>query len=315
MSALKALNPNNLPTQALESWKFTNISRVLPGGLIEDIAEHVSDIHSDNGARQNIVFMGEDGKHQKPRLNITVKRGESLTLIETQEGQGAYWKNMVTEITLEEGAKCEHIRFQNESMQAVSTNMVHMTLGRDSIYNGFAFNIGGKLTRHDIHAEIKGENASCSFNGINLLHEKQHGDTTILIEHQAPHCQSNQFYRSLVDDNARCVFQGKVHVHQVAQKTDAYQLSNTLLLSDKAEMDTKPELEIYADDVKCSHGSTVGQMDEEPLFYLRSRGLKEADARLLLSEAYVAEVIEKIVDQDSVTHITERAKSWLQSVL
>jgi len=125
-------------------------------------------------------------------------------------------------------------------------------------------NIGGKLSRHEMHAEIQGENSECTFNGVNLLGADQHGDTTILIEHQAPHCASNQLYRTVLDDNARGVFQGKVHVHQIAQKTDGYQLSNALLLSEKAEMDTKPELEIYADDVLCSHGATTGQLDEEP---------------------------------------------------
>lgn len=148
-----------------------------------------------------------------------------------------------------------------------------------------------------------------------MLKDKQHGDTTILIEHQAPHCNSNQFYRTLLDDGANGVFQGKVHVHQVAQKTDGYQLSNALLLSDKAEMDTKPELEIYADDVKCSHGATTGQLDEEPLFYLRSRGLSAAQARFLMIQAFLAEVIEKIGDEALEDEVNEQVAQWLQNVL
>jgi Fe-S cluster assembly protein SufD len=193
--------------------------------------------------------------------------------------------------------------------------MVTINADRDSTYNGFALNIGGKLTRHEIHAHLSGANAEISLNGLNLLNGSQHGDTTILIEHAALHCRSNQFYRTLLDDSARCVFQGKVHVHKIAQKTDGYQLSNAILLSEKAEMDTKPELEIYADDVKCSHGATTGQMDDAPLFYLRSRGLTEGEARSLLLEAFIAEVIEKVNNEHIEMQITEKAQSWLQKAL
>ena len=150
---------------------------------------------------------------------------------------------------------------------------------------------------------------------INLLSGMQHGDTTILIEHTAPHCRSNQFYRTILDDSARGVFQGKVHVHKIAQKTDGYQLSNAILLSEKAEMDTKPELEIYADDVRCSHGATTGQLDEEPVFYLRSRGLSEKEARELLIQAFVDEVVDKIVDEDIQASVREKTGQWLTRAL
>src|SRR5690606_8634464 len=172
----------------------------------------------------------------------------------------------VTEINLAANAKLNHIRIQEDSAEGVQTNMVKITAAKDATYHGFTLNLGGRLTRHDIHAVIEGSNAEASFDGVNLLKDKQHGDTTILIEHQAPNGRSNQFYRTVLDDEARGVFQGKVHVHRAAQKTDGYQLSNALLLSPKAEMDTKPELEIYADDVKCSHGATTAQLDDDPLF-------------------------------------------------
>ena len=175
--------------------------------------------------------------------------------------------------------------------------------------------MGGKLTRNEIHAEIQGTNAEVSFNGANLLGGSQTGDTTILIEHQAPHCRSNQFYRTLLDDQAKGVFQGKVHVHQIAQKTDGYQLANTILLSDKADMNTKPELEIYADDVLCSHGATCGQLDEEPIFYLRSRGLNEAQARRLLVQAFVDETVDKIGNDTLREEVGEIVETWLQSAL
>ena len=222
---------------------------------------------------------------------------------------------MVTEIELGANAKLHHIRIQKDSVEGINTNMVSINAERDSVYEGFTLNLGGKLTRHESHAQIEGENAEVSFNGVNLLSGEQHGDTTILIEHKAPHCRSNQFYRTLLDDKARGVFQGKVHVHKPAQKTDGYQLSNTLLLSPEAEMDTKPELEIYADDVKCSHGATTGQLDEEPLFYLRQRGLSEAQARFLLVQAFVDEVLDKVEDEALRDDIAKDTNSWLLNAL
>lgn len=314
----QALTINNLPTPKEETWKYTNLPRALPAGL-KPVSSEAVVIHKNRGEVcgqvEDISFNGTAGAVYTPSLTITLEEGASLTLIERHSGEGAYWKNMVASITLAAGARFRHIRLQEDSTEAVSTNMVEITLGRDAVYDGFSFNLGGKLTRHEIHAVLNGEGGEIHINGLNLLNGKQHGDTTIVIEHAAPHCASNQFYRTILDDEARGVFQGKVHVHKIAQKTDGYQLSNALLLSPKAEMDTKPELEIYADDVKCSHGSTCGQLDEEPLFYLRSRGLNEAEARLLLVQAFVDEVVDKIDDEDTKTKISDRAMGWLKDAL
>ncbi len=319
MSAL-ALKPDNLPTPKDEDWKYTNLSRAL-GDLksvpSQDVQEIV--IHKTSGEVcgqiEDIMWTGVEGQHQNLRLKIVLEEGAQLTLIERHEGSGAYWKNMSTEITLGANARLNHIRIQDDSVEAIQTNMVHITMERDAYLNSFSLNMGGKLTRHDIHVVLNGSNIDCSLNGVTLLKGKQHGDTTILMEHTAPHCLSNQFYRTILDDAARGVFQGKVHVHQAAQKTDGYQLSNTLLLSPKAEMDTKPELEIYADDVKCSHGATTGQLDEAPLFYLRSRGLSEAQARMLLVQAFVDEVVDKVSDSALHEEIKEKAGCWLEDAL
>lgn len=316
--SLHALDSNHLPTPKVEEWKYTNLPRALPEGLAPlEGDEYV--IHKFRGEvceqPEEIVFTGQHGAEQTPRLKVVLEEGAELTLIERHDGQGAYWKNMVTEIEVGKNAKLRHIRIQEDSLEGVNTNIVRITTQKDAVYNGFALNIGGKLTRNQIHALIEGQNGEIHFNGINLLKGSQHGDTTILIEHKAPDCRSNQFYRTILDDEARGVFQGKVHVHQIAQKTDGYQLSNAILLSEGAEMDTKPELEIYADDVKCSHGATTGQLDEDPVFYLRSRGLSEAAARRLLITAFVNEVADKIVDEGFKTRVEERAQEWLQSVL
>ena len=316
---LQPLQIDNLPTQKVEEWKYTNISRALPANLVLADAPQEIVIHKNSGEvcaqLEDIMFTGVDGQHSQPRLKITLEEGAQLTIIERHNGEGAYWTNMITEIELGPNANLQHIRINQDAPEAVQTNMVHIKTAKDAVYNGFSMNMGGKLTRHEIHAEIEGPNAEISFNGVNLLNDTQHGDTTILIEHKAPHCRSNQFYRTLLDDKARGVFQGKVHVHQEAQKTDGYQLSNTLLLSPEAEMDTKPELEIYADDVKCSHGATTGQLDEEPLFYLRQRGLNEAQARLLLIQAFVDEVVDKVEDETVRAEILEATNTWLSNAL
>lgn len=319
MNLNKALNTNNLPTPKDEAWKYTNLPRALPANLALADAPQEIVIHKNRGQvcakPEDIVFTAAAGQHSQPRLKIVLENGAQATIIERHNGpkdqKGAYWTNMVTEIELGQGSILNHVRIQNDAPEAINTNMVTLNAGRDALYNGFALNMGAKLSRHEIHAVMEGQNAEISFNGVNLLGGEQHGDTTILIEHQAPNTRSNQFYRSLLDDKAHGVFQGKVHVHQIAQKTDGYQLSNALLLSPQAEMDTKPELEIYADDVKCSHGATTGQLDEEPLFYLRQRGLSEAQARFLLIQSFVDEVVDKIVDEQIRDEILALSNDWL----
>ncbi|MGH1404409.1 MAG: Fe-S cluster assembly protein SufD [Alphaproteobacteria bacterium] len=318
--ALRLIEQNDLPTPKVEEWKYTNLSRGL-GDLKEAPAQDAQEvvIHKKRGEVcgqvEEIVWKGVDGTHQRPQLKIILEDGAQVTVVERHEGDGAYWKNMSTEIVLGANARLNHIRLVEDSAEAIQTNMVHITMERDSYINSFSLNLGGKLTRHDIHAVLNRSGIDCSLNGVNLLRDAQHGDTTIVMEHTQPHCVSNQFYRTILDDSARGVFQGKVHVHQAAQKTDGYQLANTLLLSPKAEMDTKPELEIYADDVKCSHGTTTGALDEEPLFYLRSRGLSEAQARMLLVQAFVDEVVDKVENETLRDEIKGKAEEWLKTQL
>lgn len=312
---ISALKAQSLPSPREEKWKYTNLPRAVPDGLTPQ-PEDVKTIHAAKGkiiaAPENVSWHGESGKLHYPRLVVTAEDQTELTIIERHDGTGAYWKNMTTEINVGQGSRVNHIRIQNDSHDAVHTNMMRVNIARDACYNTFSLNVGSKLSRHEIHAVIEGPGSECLLNGINLFGGTQHGDTTILIEHTAPHCHSSQFYRTLLNDTARGVFQGKIHVHKPAQKTDGYQLSNAILLSPKAEMDTKPELEIYADDVKCSHGSTTGPLDETPLFYLRSRGLPEKEARLLLIRAFTGEVLEKIGDEGMRAELTDIVDEWLK---
>lgn len=331
-----------IPTTKSERWKYTNLPRALkklnlqpaiigwgnhvallkpdaPGAAVYGDTQ-LWDLNTQRSEDIKFITMDEEieiaaaeGQWLSPRLVIHVKEGETVTVIERQSGQGQYWKNGVTQIVIGKNASLKHYRLFNESVHGVNTQFTHIEINRDARYEAFNFIEGAGTIRNQIHAEIKGENAYCGLGGVNLLSGEQHADTTITIEHQAPHCQSNQTYKSVLDDKAHCVFQGKVHVHQIAQKTDGYQLSNALILSPQAEMDTKPELEIYADDVKCSHGATTGKLDDSPLFYLRSRGVPEKQAKALLIEAFCGQAVDGITDEAVQETIREKIGQWLNS--
>lgn len=331
---------DQIPTPKSERWKYTNLPRALKkmtlqpaklgwgnaGALLEKRApgagqykdtalwslntDHISDSRLINGDT-HIDVIAKDGQWLSPRIVIDVKDNQTITVVERQSGEGAYWKNTVVQIRIGNNAKLNHYRISDEAEGSVSTLFTHILIGRDSTYEGFNFIHGEGMIRNQIHAEIQGTGSHCGLGGINLLRGDQHADTTITIEHQAPNCTSNQTYKSVLDENAHGVFQGKVHVHQIAQKTDGYQLSNALILSPTAEMDTKPELEIYADDVKCSHGATTGKLDEEPLFYMRARGIPEKIARALLIEAFCGQALETVSNEEFQNLIREKTSQWL----
>ncbi len=331
----------NVPSQKSERWKYTNLPRALkklelqpatlgwddnvsllnphaPGAeqygdtqLWDLNAEQSKDIKVITGD-ESVMVEAQDGQSLSPRLVIHVKDNQEMTVIENQSGSGAYWKNMVVQIVIGRNAKLKHYRLIDEAEQGVTTIFTHVQIARDATYEAFNFIEGDGFIRNQIHAEIQGEGAHCYLGGINMLQGTQHADTTITIEHQALNCTSNQTYKSVLDDRSHCVFQGKVHVHQIAQKTDGYQLSNALILSPEAEMDTKPELEIYADDVKCSHGATTGRLDDEPLFYMRARGIPESQARSLLIEAFCGQALEGIHHEEMQEIIRGKVGAWLQ---
>jgi Fe-S cluster assembly protein SufD len=235
-----------------------------------------------------------------------------LTIIEDHRGEGNFWKNILTRIVLEPGAKLTHIRIQEDSGDAVYTQATNIEMAKDASYEALNLATGAGLSRNQVRVAMNGPGGVCHINGVSLMRGTQHADTTILVDHFAPHCESNQNMRTILSDQAHGVFQGKIHVRQPAQKTNGYQLSKTLILSEGAEMDTKPELEIYADDVKCSHGATTGQMDEEPLFYMQSRGIGRDEAKALLVESFAAEALSIVVDQPWHGMLEERVLAWLR---
>jgi len=257
-----------------------------------------------------LTYTGEKKVHSVSHLVIRLAEGADFTLVEYMQGQGG-GHNAVIHVVVGPNARLRHYRITTDTPESVSSCFVHTSIDRDGRYESFHLTQGGGMGRYQAQGELTGPNGHCDFSGLNLLDGKQVADTTLLVEHRAPHCQSNQYYKTIVSEEARGVFQGKIYVDQIAQKTDGYQLSNNILLSPLAEMNVKPELEIYADDVKCSHGSTTGALDETPLFYLRSRGLSEKEARRLLLEAFIGETLDKISHEAVQKEISERAYQWL----
>jgi Fe-S cluster assembly protein SufD len=231
-----------------------------------------------------------------PRLLVVAEENSSATLIETfvSTRNQQYYTNAVAEIVLKEGARLEHYRMQRESENAFHTSLTSASLGRSASYDTTSINLGGRLSRHDISVVLDHEGAECWVDGLYLVGADQHTDTHSVIDHQQPHCTSHQLYKGILDGNARAVFNGKVFVREGAQKTDAMQTNKNLLLSQQARVDTKPQLEIYADDVKCAHGAAVGQIDQEELFYLQARGINPELGRSLLTYGFAEEVIGKI---------------------
>ena len=231
-----------------------------------------------------------------PRILLVAEPGSQAAVIESYAAltDGCYFTNALTEIALMEEAQVDHYKLQEESARAfhVATLQVHQ--GRASRFASHSISFGAQLARNDINVALDAEGVRCLLNGLFMASGRQHVDFHTRIEHAKPLGTSEEVYRGILDGRARGVFNGRVKVHPDAQKTDAQQSSNNLLLSRDAEIDTKPELEIYADDVKCSHGATVGQLDEQTLYYLRSRGIGEAQARGLLTYGFARDILERV---------------------
>lgn len=234
-----------------------------------------------------------------PRILFHGEANSQATVIEHYAGVegSASFTNTVTELALESGARLEHYKIQRESTQAYHIGSLHVRQMRDSSLRSHNVNLGGRLVRNDLNIGLMEPGAEVLLNGLFMAGGRQHVDNHTRVHHAAPHTRSTEEYRGILDDHARGVFKGRVLVERGAQRIEAHQTSANLVLSDGAEVDTKPELEIYADDVVCSHGATVGQLDEQSLFYLRSRGLDDKTARGLLTFAFAGEVISRIGEQ------------------
>ena len=316
------IDPENLPTPKAERWKYTN----LPAALRHlGVVPAVPYLIEWDGPKEIVLAAGERAAAPiiirvhaipsgmaAPKLSMKLAAGAEATVIEYHSGDGAFWNNAATTVELAAGARLHHYRLQEYGAKTVYTQMTHVTLDRDAHYEAFTLTTGAALSRNQIQLDLLEPGGVCHLNGVSLLSGEQVGDTTLTIRHAAPHCTSHQFYRTVLDVRARGVFQGKIHVERSAQKTDGYQMSRALILSEGAEMNTKPELEIYADDVKCSHGATTGQLDEEALFYLRSRGIGRDEARGLLIGAFIDEAVQTISQDAAREAVAQRVSAWLQ---
>jgi len=247
-----------------------------------------------------------------PRHRIIVERGAQLALLEISIGNGAYLHNPVTEINVAEHAALTHVRLQDESSAAFHLATLYADIAAHGVYDSFSLALGGRLSRLEIHADLAGEHATAHLNAAQLLTGTQHADFTTIVNHAAPHGASRQTVKNVLAGKSRGVFQGKIHVARGAQKTDGYQMNQALLLSPDAEIDCKPQLEIYADDVKCSHGATIGELDADQLFYLRSRGVPEAEARAMLVRAFLTEAIDTITQAETRAVLESAIEFWWQ---
>ena len=255
---------------------------ILPDGI--DLERPVQVVH----------VLGDGGISVHPRTVVMAGQHSRATVVETFAGTeaGTSWTNAVTEFRLERGARVSHVKRQGEAVSTYHTSLTTVDLGQDAVFSSVSLTAGGALSRNETRVACSGTGAECEIRGALLLQGRQHGDNTTWIDHQVPETSSRQIIRNVLSDASRSVFQGGISVHPDAQKTDASQSSRSLLLSAAARADTKPELRILADDVKCAHGATVGSLDQDALFYLLSRGIPPAQAKTLLVEAFVGEVLE-----------------------
>lgn len=245
----------------------------------------------------HLLFIADGGQPVSfPRVLIVAEENSSATVIESylSLSDTQYFTNSVVEVQVKDGARLEHFKVQREGVEAFHVASTVAELGASSAYDATTVNFGGKLSRHDIRVTMDNEGAECWVDGLYLVTDSQHTDTHSVIDHRKPHCTSHQLYKGILDGKSRAVFNGKIFVRHDAQKTDAMQTNKNLLLSNEARVDTKPQLEILADDVKCAHGAAVGQIEEDELFYLETRGIHPDLGRNLLTYGFAEEVISKI---------------------
>lgn len=261
------------------------------------------------------VTTGDAPLSSAVRNVVLVGGGAETSLIETflSDSDAAAQTIAVTELLLADGAQARHVKTSLENAKTLHLGGVHVRLGAGSTYDSVLMSAGGSVFRHQGFIKFTGEGGRVNFAGAQMLRGKQHSDATLVVDHAVAGCQSRELLKAVIDDSARGVFQGKVIVRPGAQKTDGRQMAQALLLSETAEFDSKPELEIYADDVACGHGSTAGELDTDLLFYLRARGVPEAEARALMIMAFIGEALDGVADEALHEALEATAVAWLNT--
>jgi Fe-S cluster assembly protein SufD len=260
-----------------------------------------------------ISIPGSEPLMVHPRNLIVAGEDSQASIVEDyiSLGSGVFFSNVVTELIAGDNAVVSHYLVEREDARTLNVSTLFSRQGRTSNVASHSVLLGGALVRNNVHPVLAGEGAECLINGLFIGKERQHLDNYMLVEHAAPRCASRQFYNGILDDHAHGVFHGRIIVHKDAQKTDAKQTNRNLLLSDDAQIDTKPQLEIYADDVKCTHGATIGQVEEEALFYLRSRGIDQSAARALLLFAFAGQCLERMSCAPVREYLQHQIQQWL----
>ena len=249
------------------------------------------------------------------RSLVVVEKGARVMLVESHEGAAGrdYQVNTALELAVADNAHVDHIKITREGDKALHISSLMADVGAHARFNTFLFTTGGAVTRNQLFLRFAGEETIASIRGATLLKGKQHADITMVVDHAAVGCQSREVFKTVFDEQSRGIFQGKIIVQPDAQKTDAKMASHGLMLSEEAEVDNKPELEIYADDVQCGHGATAGDLDEDLLFYLRARGIPRAEAEALLIQAFVGDAIEGIEHAGLREALIESVQAWLKA--
>jgi len=325
--AFEYFTEEGFPTVRLEDWKYTNVARIASGEWrvgdhasenVSDAMDRVREFKFDrNGftalnqafASYRVIRIPKEtsveepfvivhaalaGEAIFPHTIVIAEAGSRATFVEIFASEEAGLTNSATQIFVEENASLTHYRVQKDAGDAFNYGVTEAEIGRAARYDATSINLGGSITRHDIEVAFTAEGGDASVDGLYMLSGSQHHDTHSIIDHKVPNCTSHQSYKGVLNDTSRGVFNGKVFVREGASGTDAIQSNKNLLLSNEARVDTKPQLEIFNEDVKCAHGATVGQLEEEELFYLLTRGLPDALARNLLTYGFAEEIINKI---------------------
>jgi Fe-S cluster assembly protein SufD len=264
----------------------------------------------------HLLFVASDNPAATfTRSLVVVGEGARVMLIESHEGPAGsdYQVNSALELFVGEKAHVDHVKIIGEGAQALHVSTLAAAVGAEARFNGFTFTIGGAVVRNQMFLNFDGENTVAGIRGATLIKGRQHADTTLVANHIARSCQSREVFKTILDDEAHGVFQGRIIVRHGAQKTDAKMMTQALLLSDSAEADNKPELEIFADDVQCGHGATAGALDEELKFYLMARGIPAAEAEALLIQAFLGEAIEGIEHAGLREALMDQVAAWLKA--
>jgi Fe-S cluster assembly protein SufD len=260
-----------------------------------------------------ISLPGNDPEMTNPRNLIVAEDATEASIVEdyVSLGSGVSFSNVATELVAGEDAVISHYMIEREDRQVFNVSTLRTQQARSSNVSSHSVLLGGGLVRNNIHPVLAGEGGECLINGLFIGNGHQHMDNYMLVEHASAHCGSRQFYNGILDGHSHGVFHGRIIVHKDAQKTDAKQTNRNLLLSDDAQIDTKPQLEIYADDVKCTHGATIGQVEENALFYMRSRGIEETEARSLLLLAFANECLDRMKSAPVRDYLRDLVQGWL----